>query len=880
MPQVFLSYSSIDAKWVDDFEKALRIELQSRDPNLTIWRDRNKLRAGDFWDQEVEAALRQSGFLCVVASGAWAQSEPCRRELSVFLEDAANRTRIACAVTAAGQGMLDDEVLRRHHTKFYREVRGRNQDYAATTETYRQRVAAMAQDIVEKLKTTPAPGLDQAAGEVRTRVSAEIRTLCGTMRILSMPAPVPIDGIYTDVNILEKRPAHQVLETEDLSRDAAERFGLGRIKHERVPAKEALERSSTLMLLGQPGAGKTTFLKRIAIECLNGTFRPEKVPVFVPLKQFSERTPPISLPDYVRARWAHRQTEELLNEGRALMLLDGLDEVPDVHFARIRDGIDQFTAEYPRCPVVLTCRIAAQKYVFPRFTEVEIANFTREQMLAFATKWFDGKGMPEKIGPFHRKLEDKAIGELASSPLLLTLLCLLFEERPNFEGDRAELYRKAFEVLLEKWDGTRGNQRLNPYRGLGVDEKENLLSEIAYHRFVNNEYLFRQASLEGQIREFFAARPRLVDPETKVDPEVVLDSIESQHGLLIRRSQDYYSFSHLTFQEFLAARQIQSDPTLWSEVAPRITETRWREVLVLTATMGKPEYAIKAMKAHVDSLVSDQDEIQTLLGWCQRKGESTRGGPGVTSRRFFYLGLSRALAQDTAPVLARTLAGSPRVTPAELAFDFNEVLLQTFWDHALAFSVNGDRSLERVWALTLDCDLLFALALSHHRAATHERALVLVFDRAFASAPDRRLKPAFDAAIRLALDFALHRALARAAGMASSEKPALAMELERLMASLPAQTDQELQKTKNWWAGEGSRWAESLRAAMIQHRDIGHHTDLAPRHQSILHQYETANRLLLQCMHAARSLTQKTRDWVEATLCLPASEIAKIPPPR
>ena len=50
MPQVFLSYSSIDADWVDGFDKVLRSELQKRDPAIETWRDRNKLRTGDLWE--------------------------------------------------------------------------------------------------------------------------------------------------------------------------------------------------------------------------------------------------------------------------------------------------------------------------------------------------------------------------------------------------------------------------------------------------------------------------------------------------------------------------------------------------------------------------------------------------------------------------------------------------------------------------------------------------------------------------------------------------------------------------------------------------------------------------------------------------------------
>ena len=67
---------------------------------------------------------------------------------------------------------------------------------------------------------------------------------------------------------------------------------------------------------------------------------------------------------------------------------------------------------------------------------------------------------------------------------------------------------------------------------------------------------------------------------------------------------------------------------------------------------------------------------------------------------------------------------------------------------------------------------------------------------------------------------------------------------------------------------------------MIKHRDIGHHWGFSQDQHVLLHYYQNANRMLLDCMNAARSLSTKTRDWVEATMCLPQSEIDKIPRPE
>ena len=78
MPHVFLSYSKHDNKWVNAFEELLASELRKRDPIITVWRDKNKLRAGDDWNEVIEAAVRSAEFFCLVASGGYRLSVKMR----------------------------------------------------------------------------------------------------------------------------------------------------------------------------------------------------------------------------------------------------------------------------------------------------------------------------------------------------------------------------------------------------------------------------------------------------------------------------------------------------------------------------------------------------------------------------------------------------------------------------------------------------------------------------------------------------------------------------------------------------------------------------------------------------------------------------------
>jgi predicted NACHT family NTPase len=135
------------------------------------------------------------------------------------------------------------------------------------------------------------------------------------------------------------------------------------------------------------------------------------------------------------------------------------DMGPKYSFLKIGDGID-FTNQYPANKVLITCRIAATDYTFEKFTYVEMADFTLEQVQVFARKWFvhDDEKAKRFVDELNRA-EHRGLRELAQTPLLLTLLCLNFEETLTFPARRAELYEEALDALLKKWDATRNIKR-------------------------------------------------------------------------------------------------------------------------------------------------------------------------------------------------------------------------------------------------------------------------------------------------------------------------------------------------------------------------------------------------------------------------------------
>ncbi|KOP24098.1 hypothetical protein AMR41_22235 [Hapalosiphon sp. MRB220] len=685
--------------------------------------------------------------------------------------------------------------------------------------------------------------IDTLMQEIRKQVKPYIKEKCGTMRVLDMPKPIKLtgkQGIYTNVNILEEITGRRRLKVTELMQscdhDNFERLGLSRIKQERVSGLEAVQRHSKLMVLGKPGAGKTTFLKYLAMQCIEGKFQANRVPLFITLKDFAEAPKKLDILEFIAQQLSNCglistnvTVEKLLRQGKALILLDGLDEVREEDTKRVLRQIRKFSDLFHTNQLVITCRIAAKEYTFESFTEVEMADFDEKQIATFAQNWFQLTD-PVKGERFIQKLkENKPIQELASSPLLLTLLCLVFGDNGDFPANRSELYQEGLDVLLKKWDAKRNIEREQVYKNLSLQRKEDLLSQIALTTFEQKDYFFKQKIAEGYIANFISnLRDADTDPEVlRLDSEAVLKSIEAQHGLLVERAKGIYSFSHLTFHEYFAAREIVAN-SAYETLIEHITEKRWREVFLLTAgMMRKADDFLQLMKRKIDGLISTDEQLQHLMRWVAKKSSLATVPYPPAEVRGVYLSLMNYLLLDK----YSDFENLPRI----LAFD-------------LALTGTSDSDFYKA------CDPgisgIGTPGLSFEVAIFFEGKKI----RAARQSIDTIYPHNFDSN----LDFALEL----------NPSPELQILLENLKSQFPPpQNDNKA--FKHWWITDGQVWTEQLRSVMIEHRNIGYDWQLNEEQKILLEQYYYANKLLMDCLNNDCYVSWEVRQEIENTLLLP-----------
>ncbi|MBE9066578.1 NACHT domain-containing NTPase, partial [Leptolyngbya cf. ectocarpi LEGE 11479] len=642
------------------------------------------------------------------------------------------------------------------------------------------------------------------AQEIRRKVKDDIHARCGKIRVLDMEQPIGLGDIYTKVNILEKLLSNRRLGIDELLIGSDikqfDRLMLGKVRQKRVLGVEAVKQYDKLMILGKPGAGKTTFMKRLATLCNQNQFQEHRVPVFVTLKEFAEAMGQPGLQDYITKQWSHCGIDKpdsaaVLKQGLALILLDGLDEVQEAEHDRVLQEIKDFTRQFRDCQFVMTCRIAAREYVFQQFTEVEVADFDADQITEFATKWFKAKKDDKKEETFIQRLEsNKPIKELATNPLLLTLLCLVFGEAADFPANRAELYKEGLDVLLKKWDAKRNIERDRVYKKLSLKRKEDLLSQLAFYAFDRGDYFFKQAVAERQIVGYIRNLPGAQDDEDALhlDGTDVLNSIEAQHGLLVERAKGIYSFSHLTFQEYFTAKQITRSTALLHEelakLSGHIVEKRYREIFLLTVGMlPEADDLLRLMKQNIDQLLADDPDLQKLLSWLNQKLKSVDVSYREAAIRAFYLDLYLYRERDRVRVRVRD-----RNLEVKIDLDFD-------LDLDLTFSLDLDLFRDLYLDLDLYCDL--DLDLDLYRILYLDLDLDLVLDRALDRIRTSKLK----------------------------------LKLEALKDQLPGINNTDV--LQQWWKEHGKKWIYKLRSVIIEHRNIGHDWQFTEIQKEKLQQY-------------------------------------------
>jgi hypothetical protein len=494
-------------------------------------------------------------------------------------------------------------------------------------------------------KLASQPGVAEFEGAYRQAVRNRLDRVEFFGASLTGPSRhYPLSVAYLSLTVsgdFPRPPADPMLESIgrilDTMRDQPRSGGVGATRVEDVLAS-----SRRVFVRGQAGIGKTTLLQWIAVRSADNSFGDRvsdwnnTVPFFIPLRRYAQTELPApaqflgevgkNIADGMQPWWVKR----LLTDGRAIVLVDGVDELPESRRDAVRRWLHDLIGDFPNARYVVTTRPAATPADWlgaDDFTVAELEPMTPADVSVFVHRWHEAMrdqcgdaDEREQLTGYENRLLDsittqRHLRRLAGYPLLCALLCALHRDRHGaLPTNRMELYRIALEMLLDRRD--RGRKLpTTPELDLDLPQKTLLLRDIAYWLVRNG---WTSVSVD-RVQQRVAGKLRGM--AVKAPAPAVFRLLLERSGLLREPVEGQIDFVHRSFQEYLAAAEAAAAPgeadTAGADdigaLARFAHNDDWSEVVVLAAGHATTPHRVELLTAILNRIDTESGEVADTL---------------------------------------------------------------------------------------------------------------------------------------------------------------------------------------------------------------------------------------------------------------------------
>ena len=516
--------------------------------------------------------------------------------------------------------------------------------------------------LIMVLKTNPRPTpikplwlSPEKEREAVRQLLAAIEKSCNTISLFHTPEPIILKEQYIPVQVtLERRYQHTVETTWGYAESDAELRRIyalkgsdeEEIKRQQVNWQEAKRQESRIVILADPGMGKSTLLRMEVCRTVEQSHQVLQnkepleeiaIPLLIRLSTLAEKitnTPAFeAILEIVRERHSnlltHHQDAEMvaflndflqekLLQGKCWLLLDALDEVTQEKRHLLIQKLNDFARAYPNCSIIGTSRIVGYGgKLVDGAKDMEIVPFTQQETERYIKTWFTNaqKSLTDKSvaakGLIQALRDRPQIAGLAQNPLLLSLICSLYQrDKLKLPARRGQIYKQSVDCMLDEWRRTRPD-----YSSDRTEAKIRLLEAMAYHFTSQEREVFEYEELYDWVEGFLEAGDAPRDLRDAKTGELIAE-LSEEDGILQKlyqdKNDDQYLFLHRTFQEYFTASYLNR--LIKKQPADGIVLVRqyfwnydWHETVTLLAgLMKQPMLLIKAILSMRDDIFNTQ----------------------------------------------------------------------------------------------------------------------------------------------------------------------------------------------------------------------------------------------------------------------------------
>ncbi|MFE2969530.1 NACHT domain-containing protein [Streptomyces sp. NPDC059340] len=492
----------------------------------------------------------------------------------------------------------------------------------------------------ELIARTPPPGGTDPAFEQRYLAYVATKhsrlTIYG-IDLVNSPERWPLDAVYLGLQAVRA--------TEDAEATGPNGTHIA-AAGSTLPAEQALAEQDLVLLRGVAGSGKTTLVQWLAVTAARGE-RGDRIPFVLPLRTLVRRPDGLPAPDgfLAAARVPFHATQpdgwsdRVLGAGRGLLLVDGIDEIPERDRERTRRWLRELLDVYPGNQWLVTSRPSAvrEDWLTPDgFTELALTPMSRDDVTAFIRRWhtaarLDAPDTDRLDGYEHSLLTAVGtkpdLGRLATNPLMCGLICALHRDRRGYlPHGRQELYDAALSMLLSRRDEERDMFAPDQTGGIHLTElpQVQLLQRLAYWLIRNNQSEMDRDRAERIVADVL---PSLPSAAAQGDAPAILRHLLVRSGLLREPTLGTVEFVHRTFQDHLGARAAVEDGD-FGLLVRNAFDSQWSDVIRMAVAHARPR------------------ERATLLADLTKSAEETSGAAGTRIRLLALAALEHATELD------------------------------------------------------------------------------------------------------------------------------------------------------------------------------------------------------------------------------------------